>query len=34
MTVYGAVPAILTLSVLALAGLVAALYLWPSDDLG
>ena len=34
MTVYGAVPAILTLSVLAVAGLVAALYLWPSDDLG
>ena len=34
MTVYGSVPAILTLSVLAVAGLVAALYLWPSDDLG
>jgi MFS family permease len=34
MTVYGAVPAILTLSVLAVAGLVAALYIWPSDDLG
>ena len=33
MTVYGAVPAILTLSVLAVAGLVAALYLWPPDDL-
>lgn len=32
MTVYGSVPAILTLSVLAVAGLVAALYLWPLDD--
>jgi MFS family permease len=34
MTVYGAFSALLTLSVLALAGLVAALFLWPSDDLG
>jgi len=33
MTVYGSVPAILTVSVLAVAGLVAALYLWPPDDL-
>ena len=34
MTVYGAAVALLILSALAVAGLAAALYLWPSDDLG